>query len=115
MHFCGGVAIAYFISRCFQLLPREAATIKRSRIVLLELLLIGSLTATTAVFWEFAEFTLDQVFGSNVQVSLANTMQDLMMGISGAILWVFIRSRQLRTGFGAVREITSDWIYGQVG
>src|SRR6266498_5958864 len=55
VHFSGGVAIAFFISRCFQLLPRES--VKRSRVVLLELLLIGSLTATAAVFWEFAEFS----------------------------------------------------------
>jgi hypothetical protein len=109
------LAIAFFISRCFRLLPREMATIKRSRIVLLELLLIGSLTATAAVFWEFAEFTIDQAFGMNVQISLANTMQDLAMGISGATLFIFIRSRQLRVGASELREITSDWLYGQVG
>jgi hypothetical protein len=112
MHFCGGMAIAYFISRCFQLLPREAATIRRSRIVLLELLLVVSLTATAAVFWEFAEFTIDQVFGSNVQIGLANTMQDLAMGISGATLFAIIRSRQLHAGYRELREITSDLTYG---
>lgn len=115
MHFGGGVAIAFFISRCFQLLPREMATIKRSRIVLLELLLIGSLTATTAVCWEFVEFTIDQVFGSNVQISLANTMQDLAMGISGSLVFIFIRAGQLNAGARELREITSDWIYGQTG
>lgn len=115
MHFCGGMAIAYFISRCFRLLPREAATTKRSRIVLLELLLIVSLTATAAVFWEFTEFTIDQVFGSNVQISLANTMQDLAMGISGATLFAIIRSRQLHAGASELKEIASDWVYGQVG
>jgi hypothetical protein len=112
MHFCGGLAIAFFFSRCFQLLPRVA--VKRSRIVLLELLLIVSLTATAAVFWEFAEFTIDQVFGTNVQISLANTMQDLAMGISGAFLFAIVRSRQLHAGTEELREIASDWVYGQV-
>ena len=41
--------------------------------------------ATIAVFWEFGEFTIDHVLGKNVQVSLANTMQDLLIGILGAL------------------------------
>jgi hypothetical protein len=111
MHFTGGVAIAFFISRCFQLLPRES--IKRSRIALLELLLIGSLTATAAVFWEFAEFSIDQLFGTNVQVSLANTMQDMAMGILGSIFLIAIRIRQLHIGTRELREITFDWVRGE--
>ena len=111
MHFVGGIAIAFFISRSFQRLPRE--TIKRSRVVLLELLLIGSLTATIAVFWEFAEFALDQLAGSNIQVSLANTMKDLAMGMFGAIFLIFIRAKQLRIGKNELQEITHEWMQGQ--
>ena len=112
MHFLGGIAIAYFVSRCFQLLPREAVV--KSRVFLLELLLIGSLTASVAVCWEFAEFTFDQLFGYNVQISLANTMIDLAMGLSGAIVFILIRSRQLHIGTTELQEITFDWIRGQV-
>lgn len=112
MHFSGGFAIAFFISRCFETLPREA--VPRSRRVVLELLLIGSLTATAAVFWEFAEFTLDQVFGSNVQVGLANTMKDMALGIAGSLSFIFIRARQLRAGASELRELTNDWIRGRV-
>ena len=111
MHFSGGMAIAFFVSRCFQLMPR--VSVKRSRVVLLELLLIGSLTASTAVFWEFAEFSYDQLFGTNVQVSLANTMQDMAMGIIGAIVFIVIRIRQLRVGSSELREITFDWVRGE--
>jgi len=111
MHFCGGLAIAFFISRCFQLLPRES--IKKSRVATLELLLIGSLTATAAVFWEFGEFTFDQLFGTNVQISLANTMQDMAMGILGAFVFILLRAIQLKVGLGEVREITFDWLRGQ--
>ena len=111
MHFSGGLAIAFFISRCFQTLPREA--VQRSRLVVLDLLLVGSLTATAAVFWEFAEFSLDQVFGTNVQVSLANTMKDMAMGISGAIVFILIRARQLRAGATELKELTVDWFRGQ--
>lgn len=111
MHFAGGLAIAFFLSRCFQALPREA--VKRSRLVLLELLLVFSLTATAAVGWEFAEFSFDQLFGTNVQVSLANTMQDLAMGLSGALLFILIRSWQLQVGVSEIREFTVDWLRGK--
>ena len=112
MHFLGGVAIAFFVSRCFQLMPR--VSVKRSRVVLLELLLIGSLTASAAVFWEFAEFSYDQLFGTNIQISLANTMQDMAMGILGAIVFILIRIRQLRVGTRELRDITFDWVQGEV-
>lgn len=111
MHFSGGLAIAFFISRCFQTLPR--GTVSRSRCVVLELLLAGSLAATAAVFWEFAEFTLDQLFGSNIQVSLANTMKDMAMGISGAVVFILARARQLRMGTRELREVTNDWVRGK--
>jgi hypothetical protein len=111
MHFSGGLAIAFFISRCFQLLPRES--VKRSHVVLLELVLIGSLTASAAVFWEFAEFFADQLFGTNVQVSVANIMQDIAMGILGATFLILIRIRQLRMGVNELREITFEWMLGQ--
>lgn len=108
MHFSGGLAMAFFISRAFQSLPRE--TVRKSRVVLLELLLIGSLTASAAVFWEFAEFMGDRLFGSNIQLGLANTMQDMAMGILGAAVVIVIRSQQLGAGAGDLREITVDWM-----
>ena len=111
MHFLGGLAFALFVSRCFQELPR--GTVQRSRSVVLELLLIGSLTATAAVFWEFTEFTTDQLFNRNVQVSLANTMRDMALGITGSIAFIVIRSRQLRIGRNDLEEITSDWVRGK--
>ena len=110
MHFIGGASIAFFISRCFQALPRER--VSRSRVAILELLLIGSLTATAAVFWEFAEFATDQLLGQNVQISLANTMQDLAMGILGGIVLMFIRSRRLRVGARELRDLTFEWVRG---
>ena len=111
MHLAGGFAFAFFVSRLFQELPR--GMVQRSRSVVLELLLIGSLTATAAVFWEFFEFTLDQLFNSNIQISLQNTMKDLAMGVIGSIAFIAIRSRQLRVGSSELREITRDWIDGK--
>lgn len=110
MHFAGGVAIAFFISRCFQSLPHEA--VRKSRVVLIELLLVGSLSASAAVCWEFAEFAGDQLFGTNIQIGLANTMQDMAMGILGAMIVILVRSRQLHVGPEELREITADWVRG---
>ena len=108
MHLAGGFAIAYFVSGCFRGLPHEE--VKRSRIVLLELLLIGSLTVTAAVFWEFKEFAFDLWLGGNRQAGLANTMQDLALGIMGSVLFILIRAWQLRAGFRELRELTFDWV-----
>jgi hypothetical protein len=81
-------------------------------VLVLELILIGSLTASAALCWEFAEFAIDQLLGTNVQVSLENTMIDLAMGMLGGMLLILIRARQLQVGANDLREITFDWIRG---
>lgn len=111
MHFAGGLSIAFFVSRCFRALPREI--VRSSRIVVLELILAVSLTATAAMVWEFAEFTLDRVAGSNVQVSLPNTIQDMALGLLGAIVFSALRMRQLRAGRRELQEVTAEWIAGR--
>ena len=108
MHFMGGLAMAFFISKCFQTLPR--GEVRKSRTDILELVLVGSLTATAAVLWEFAEFSVDQFFGTNIQVSLANTIQDMALGLGGASLFIVFRARQLRTGRAEITELALDWI-----
>ena len=92
MHFAGGVSVAYFISGCIQGLPWD-----RGRGgVILEALLVASLTTSAAVVWEFLEFAIDAVTGSNLQVSLANTMQDLALGMLGAGALIVARARRER-------------------
>ncbi len=87
-HYIGGLSIAY-TSSCILLYLKEQKMIATlDRVIFL--ILILSLTATAAVFWEFAEFIVDQLLGTNVQVSLANTMQDQFMGILGGATWVLI-------------------------
>jgi hypothetical protein len=111
MHFAGGLSIAFFVSKCFRVLPRDY--VKKGRVNILEILLIGSITASVAVFWEFGEFLFDQSFGTNIQISLANTIQDLAMGLLGASVIIFIRSRQLHIDASQVREVTFDWLNGR--
>jgi len=70
------------------------------------------LTTTVAVLWEFGEFIPDRIFGTNIQISLANTMQDLAMGMLGASVILALRAYQLRAGRAELREVVTDWVAG---
>jgi hypothetical protein len=85
MHFAGGAAMCFFLSRVVRPLVAGATT---GRAAALETLLAGSLTVTVAVLWEFGEFALDRLVGSTLQVGLANTMQDLALGMLGALAYL---------------------------
>lgn len=96
-HYMGGLSIAYAFTQILIYLKKEEPITALDKALLL--ILIFSLTATAAVFWEFAEFIGDRLLGTNIQVSLANTMQDQFMGILGGATWVLIifkTSRVLR-------------------
>jgi hypothetical protein len=111
MHFLGGVSMAFFISGCFQALPREM--VRSSRIVVLELILVGSLTATAAMVWEFAEFACDLAFGTNIQRGLQNTMQDMALGLAGALAVIIGRAWQLKARAEELRAVADEWLYGR--
>ena len=111
MHFAGGVAMAFFISRCFQVLPREV--VRSSRLVALELILVGSLTASAAVVWEFVEYACDQAFGSNIQRGLDNTMRDMGLGIAGALVVMALRFRALNARPEELRDVAAEWMAGR--
>jgi hypothetical protein len=87
MHYLGGLSMAY------SLFAGQAA-LQSSRVISrldqpVERVLVFTSVATIAVFWEFAEFLLDRTLGTELQISLSNTMQDLLMGILGAGTLVF--------------------------
>ncbi len=85
MHFFGGVAMAYFLAKCFSALPDNA--IARSLRSLAEVVFVVSLTTTSSVIWEFAEFTSDTVFGTHAQLGLDDTLLDMALGIAGALAY----------------------------
>ncbi len=111
MHFAGGMSIAFFVSGCFRALPREV--VRSSRLVVLELILVVSLAATAAVLWEFAEFACDRAFGTNIQISIGNTMQDLGLGLLGACAFGFVRVSTLRAGHGEFLAVANEWLSGR--
>jgi hypothetical protein len=91
-HFAGGLSIAYTSTRILSYLEKEKITPALNQVVFL--VLIFSLTATATVLWEFAEFIGDQLLNTNIQISLANTMQDQLIGILGGTAWIVLYARK---------------------
>jgi hypothetical protein len=94
-HYIGGLSIAYSAAGILRHLENEKALSNPLHNVIF-LLLLFSITATATVFWEFAEFIADQTLSMNIQISLANTMQDQLMGILGGITWMCVWARKAR-------------------
>ena len=92
-HFMGGASIAYTSAQLLFYLERENLTAPLNGFIFLVLLL--SLTAMTAMFWEFAEFSMDYLLRTNVQVSLANTMQDQFLGLCGGVLCAALYAKKV--------------------
>ena len=91
-HFVGGLSIAYTSTQILSYLEKEKGTAALNPV--LSLVFIFSLTGTATVLWEFVEFIYDRLLNTNIQISLANTMQDQFMGILGGVAWIFIYTRQ---------------------
>lgn len=80
MHFLGGAAAAYFIAHALleweEFFGRPSPWGRR--------LVVFALATTVAVFWEFLEFTAGASLGLYSQLSLGETMGDLLFGCAGA-------------------------------
>jgi hypothetical protein len=92
MHFFGGVAMAYFVSRCFAAIPQDVVAPGWRAVA--QGLLVISLTASASVAWEFAEFTSDVFFGTRAQLGLDDTLLDMALGIAGGASYVLMGWRQ---------------------
>jgi hypothetical protein len=101
-HYLGGFSIAYTSAQILSYLEKEKITPRLNRGIFMVLMV--SLTATAAVFWEFAEFTGDQLFNTNIQISLANTMQDQFLGVLGGMTVVVMYVEKFRRA-GLLRSI----------
>lgn len=98
MHFAGGVAIAFCLSVTLLVLEeRELVERTGPRI---RSLLILALTGCAALFWEFAEFTTDQLGLTRAQAGLEDTLLDMALGLVGGLLFLILSARRT----SAVRE-----------
>jgi|SRR5215207_11463938 len=93
-HFFGGLSVAYTSALLLSYLEKEKMTAMLNQALVFVLIL--TITATVAVFWEFAEFLGDTFLKLNLQGSIANTMQDQFLGILGGLTWAIIYSQRPR-------------------
>lgn len=86
MHLLGGVAIAYFFDALVANLDQLGVLRLGDRRT--TLVMVFGLVAVAALGWEFAEFAADALFSAGAQRSLANTMKDQFMGLTGGLVYV---------------------------
>jgi hypothetical protein len=90
-HFMGGVAITYFYRSAIYNSQYFLGEIP----IPIQVLLGFTSTGTTTVLWEFYENSFDSLFGTQMVRGLGDTLVDLFLGISGALLLtVFYRRRR---------------------
>ena len=81
-HFMGGVAITYF----YRVAIRNSQKFLGDIPAPIQILLAFTATGTTTVFWEFYENFMDHFFGFQMVRGLEDTLMDLAMGLSGALV-----------------------------
>lgn len=80
-HFLGGAAIAYFLLKAVCIAAPIIGRLRPAGTYLFAF----ALACAAAVFWEIAEFAADKYLGTHIQITLAETMADLIFGVLGAI------------------------------
>jgi hypothetical protein len=81
-HFMGGAAITYFYRSAI----RNSQGIAGDIPLPVQIIFAFTCTGTTTVLWEFYENILDRVFGFHMVRGLEDTLVDLILGLSGALV-----------------------------
>ncbi len=81
-HFMGGVAITYF----FRSAIRHSQKIVGDVPVFIQIVFGFTCTGTTIIFWEFYENAFDHFFGTTMVRGLEDTIVDMAVGLSGALI-----------------------------
>jgi hypothetical protein len=85
MHFSSGILLAMFAIIIFRHLNNHHKY--SNSLFILFVIAFGSMMA---VFWEIGEYTTDLIFGTSAQLGLIDTMNDMISGIIGTILYTII-------------------------
>lgn len=88
MHFFGGVAITFFIGRLYRAAERFGLIGQPAR--WLYFVVVPALAIGTTVFWEFAEFLSDRLFGTRAQLGLEDTLFDMFLGCLGSLVFLIV-------------------------
>ncbi len=98
MHLLGGFAIAFFFLRALDSL-RTNQLIQGFDPWLLGIV-VFALTCAATVFWEFAEYVSDHTIGTHAQLSLEDTLLDMLLGILGGLPIIFAKIIRFRRDSG---------------
>ncbi|ANM31113.1 hypothetical protein ABI59_18335 [Acidobacteria bacterium Mor1] len=85
LHLFGGLAIAYFFAGCLNL-GAERGWVDQAAGMVRGLLLVG-LSCVAGVLWEYGEMTVFKAIGADLQVSIADTLVDILVGTAGGALF----------------------------
>lgn len=89
-HLLGGIAITYFYRSAVRNSQKYVGEIP----LLIQVLFAFTATGTTAILWEFLENVSDYFLSTQHVHGLRDTLTDLFMGLSGALLiTIFYRRR----------------------
>ena len=89
-HFMGGVAITYFYRSAIRNSQKVVGDIPFP----IQVILAITSTGTTTILWEFYENIMGRFFGFNMVRGMEDTIVDMAMGLSGAlVLSLFYRRR----------------------
>lgn len=88
MHFTGGIALGIFIWGLLGHAIRKGWCPDPGNVILF--LLIVSLVTTGAVCWEIYEWLSDRYLGTRLQVSLGDTLKDLVLGLAGGVVYAYM-------------------------
>ncbi|HSO13910.1 MAG TPA: hypothetical protein VLT51_16150 [Anaerolineales bacterium] len=81
-HLMGGMTITYF----YRSLIRNSQLIVGDIPLPIQIIFAFTCTGTTTVFWEFYENIMDRFFGFHMVRGLEDTLVDLILGLSGALV-----------------------------
>jgi len=90
VHFLGGAGITYFYRSAIKHSQKNLGEIPFPVQVLFAL----TCTGTTAILWEFCENIIDFFLGTHMVRGLQDTLVDLLMGLSGALVLSLIYRRR---------------------
>ena len=81
-HFLGGIAITYF----YRVAIRHSQKLVGEIPVPVQVLFAFTCSGTTAIFWEFYEYSYDYVFKTHMVRGVTDTTVDFLVGLSGALV-----------------------------
>lgn len=81
IHFSGGAAIAFFVFNAIELLPTWFGRLTTFGHHLFSF----AMACTVGLFWEFGELASDVFRGTHIQISVHETLRDLIADTCGAV------------------------------